>query len=117
MKYLLALYLAATSVLGSAQTLRGFSCEGRTSDDDHIWRYRFEINEQTSKGVWKGLSYGDIPFTNDIEVVFTPERMQIRKLGAREFVGYIDRRNLSFNVGGAVGTCKMVPVKKPKTKF
>jgi len=81
------------------------------------WRYIFEIDRQSAKGVQQGLTFGGTPYSLDIEVVFTPTRMQIRKLGEQEFTGYIDRRDLSFNFGGAIGSCKMVPTEKRKTKF
>jgi hypothetical protein len=101
---------------GDAQMI-GFSCEARGEGDDHIWRYTFEIDRKTSKGVQRGETFGGDSYSLDIEVVFTPERMQIKKLGAHEFTGFVDRSTLAFSFGGADGKCKMVPVKIKATKF
>lgn len=118
MKRLVPLCFSAMCFGANAQDL-GFSCEARGENDPykHVWRYTFEIDQETSKGVQKGLNFGGDPYSKDIEVTFTPARMQIKYLGAREYGGYIDRKNLSFSYGGAVGSCKMVPVKKVDTKF
>lgn len=117
MKYLLALCMFAACAAVNAQNI-GFSCEGEGAAPERMmWRYLFEIDQQTAKGVWRGITYGGTPFSKDIEVVFTPARMQIRGLGAQEFTGYIDRSDLSFNFGGAIGSCKIVPVEKSKMKF
>lgn len=116
-RYALAICFVCSSTLAHAQNL-GFSCEGREPPPEkHVWRYTFEIDQQTSKGVQRGLNYGGTPYSKDIEVVLTPERMQIRTLGARDFTGYIDRRTLAFNFGGAVGSCKKTEVAKPKLQF
>lgn len=114
MKYLLAICLFAVCTAASSQDI-GFSCEGVGAG--MVWRYIFEIDQQTTKGVWRGLAPNGRPYSQDIEVVFTPARMQIRKLGAQEFTGYIDRKDLSFSFGGAIGSCKIVPVEKSSTKF
>ena len=99
----------------AAQDL-GLTCEALGSDG-HVWKYVFEIDQQTYKGVQRGVTYGGIPYSKDIEVVFTPERMQIRALGAAKFEGYVDRSDLSFYFGGANGSCKKTPVAKRDNKF
>lgn len=117
LKYLVSLSLFVACSTVNAENL-GFSCEGEGAAPERmVWRYNFEIDQQTSKGIQRGLTYGGRPYSDDIEVVFTPARMQIRKLGAQEFTGYIDRRDLSFNFGGSIGSCKIVPVEKIQTKF
>lgn len=96
----------------------GFRCVAQGAPPDNvIWKYFFEIDKGTGKGVQSGLTYGGSPYSKDIDVVFTPERMQIRKLGSSDFTGYIDRSDLSFNFGGAIGSCEIVPVSKRENKF
>lgn len=117
MRYLLSLCLLSLCCSAEAQDL-GFSCEAKGGPpENYIWRYSFEIDQKTSKGVQNGVNFGGKAYSEDIEVVFTPARMQIKDLGATKFTGYIDRKTLAFNFGGAVGSCKMVPVKKPDSKF
>ena len=57
-----------------AESLK-FNCAG--VGEGIIWKYTFEIDKETSKGIEKGVTLGGYPYTKDIEVVFTPERMQI----------------------------------------
>jgi hypothetical protein len=109
------LFSLILSTPGVAQDL-GLACEASGSDH-HTWKYVFEIDQQTNKGVQRGVTYGGTAYSKDIEVVFTPERMQIRALGAAEFEGYVDRSNLSFYFGGASGSCKKTPVTKRDNKF
>lgn len=114
MKYLLAACLFTTCANASAEEL-WFSCEGQgTAPDNIVWRYIFEIDKDTAKGIQRGVTYGGKSYSSEIEVVFTPALMQIRNPGDQEFTGYIDRRSLSFNFGGAFGSCKILPVEKAK---
>jgi len=92
-----------------------FKCQG--VGEGIIWKYTFEIDKDTSKGTEKGVTLGGYPYTKDIEVVFTPERMQIGVLGAKEFTGWIDRSDLSFSYGWANGSCDIISVEKKDTKF
>jgi hypothetical protein len=82
-----------------------------------IWKYTFEIDKETSKGTEKGVTLDGYPYIKYIEVVFTPERMQIGALGAKEFAGWIDRTDLSFSYGWANGSCDIIPVEKKDAKF
>lgn len=92
-----------------------FKCQG--VGEGIIWKYTFEIDKETSKGIEKGVTLDGYPYTKDIEVIFTPERMQISALGAKEFAGWIDRTDLSFTYGWANGSCDIIPVEKKDTKF
>jgi len=97
-----------------AESLK-FKCQG--VGEGIIWKYTFEINKETSKGIEKGVTLDGYPYTKDIEVILTPERMQIGALGAKEFTGWIDRTDLSFSYGWANGSCDIIPVGKKDTKF
>lgn len=97
-----------------AESLK-FKCQG--VGEGIIWKYTFEIDKETSQGTEKGMTLSGYPYTKDIEVVFTPERMQIGVLGAKELTGWIDRTDLSFSYGWANGSCDIVPVEKKDIKF
>jgi hypothetical protein len=92
-----------------------FKCQG--VGEGIIWKYAFEIDKETSKGIEKGVTLDGYPYTKNIEVVFTPERMQIGALGEKEFAGWIDRTDLSFCYGWANGSCDIIPVGKKDAKF
>ena len=82
------------------------------------WEYSFLVDDKTLKGVERGKTAGGYPYTKEIEVTFTPERMQVRRFGDRDYSGWIDRRDLTISYGGASGTCKMTEIKKvPNKKF
>jgi hypothetical protein len=130
-KYLIAFCLIAAVAVVNArsqnkndqnQNLLGLFCKMNPTEDDSgtPFRYKFEIDRQTSKGVWtvwNSSDPADPPLIVDIEVVFTPERMQFRKLGQHDFKGFIDRTDLHIDTGGYLGSCKRIPVKKKATKF
>lgn len=92
-----------------------FKCQG--VGEGIIWKYTFEIDKETSKGIEKGVTLDGYPYTKDVEVVFTPERMQISTLGAKEIAGWIDRTDLSFTYNWANGSCDIMSVEKKDTKF
>jgi hypothetical protein len=82
------------------------------------WEYSFLIDDQILKGVENGTNLGGTRYALDVEVTFTPERMEIKRFNDRDYIGWIDRQDLTINYGGATGTCKMAVVKpKRKNKF
>ena len=92
-----------------------FNCDG--VGEGIIWKYTFEIDKETSKGVEEGMTLDGYPYKKDIEVEFTAEHMHIRALGGGEFSGWIDRTDLSFSYGWANGFCKILPAEKKDIKF
>lgn len=92
-----------------------FKCQG--VGEGIIWKYTFEVDRDTATGVEKGVTLAGYPYTKEIEVAFTPERMQIRSSGEQEFAGWIDRGDLSFSYGWANGSCDIIPAEKKDTKF
>jgi hypothetical protein len=92
-----------------------FSCTG--VGEGIIWKYTFDIDKETSRGLEKGWTIDGYPYAKDIEVVFTQDRMQIRAVGAKEFTGWIDRTDLSFSYGWANGSCSIMHAVKTDTKF
>jgi len=99
---------------GIAEILK-FKCQG--VGEGIIWKYTFEIDKETSRGIEKGMTLGGYPYAKDIEVIFTPARLEIGALGEKEFGGWIDRNDLSFSYGWANGSCDIIPVEKKGTKF
>jgi hypothetical protein len=92
-----------------------FNCTG--VGEGIIWKYTFDIDRETSRGIEKGWTMDGYPYSKDIEVVFTPDRMQIRTAGEKEFGGWIDRTDLSFSYGWANGSCSIITVGKKDPKF
>lgn len=95
----------------------GFTCQATSRDDGHVWKYEYEIDKNTSKGVRHGTTYGGSPSSDDIEVVFTPDRMLISYIGKGKYDTSIDRRDLSFNNQGEVGSCVQTTIDKQEPKF
>ena len=114
MVIIIFIFLACAPAECLSESLK-FKCQG--VGEGIIWKYTFEIDKETSKGIEKGVTLDGYPYAKDIEVVFTPERMQISAPGAKEFTGWIDRTDLNFAYGWANGSCDIIPMEKKDTKF
>ncbi|MGZ4159740.1 MAG: hypothetical protein ACXVNF_02920 [Neobacillus sp.] len=121
MRYFLMICLFIVCQIANAQYL-GFSCEG-VGKIVGPWKLSFEIDQDTLKGVEHGLACNAlkppkcVPYSKDIDVVFTPSHMRFKELGSREFDGSIDRKNLRFSYFTLKGTCEIVPVHSEENKF